>query len=377
MRSDIRKAFADETGAFLDVTGQKPGDNQPWAPIKITKEEIDAEIERLAEAPAPADGRRASLLVHPKALSSAPAMLPGVEVTLSVLKPGEKTEPFRHNATEVNFCIRGSGHTTTAGRRIEFSRYDVWNNPSYAPYWRANDGDDLQVCLTYTNAPLLKYMQVYIWEADPPLIRMAETAEEEEGAAKDNPRRKSPYGTFEINDDGAKLMPYELLINPPAVESKALFWPWKRVRAELKKLEDLGSDYVGRRLYLLYNPVTGRTNGTTPNFFATITVRPPKIVDRPHRHVSGAINYYFHGTGRSSVGGRVYEWKAGDIMLSAPGWVVHNHASHDDYVYELTIQDQPLNIVMESLLWQENMKVEPALLGTEVGFDTNRKRVGR
>jgi hypothetical protein len=31
---------------------------------------------------------------------------------------------------------------------------------------------------------------------------------------------------------------------------------------------------------------------------------------------------------------------------------------------------------MESLLWQENMKVEPALLGTEVGFDTNRKRAG-
>jgi gentisate 1,2-dioxygenase len=170
------------------------------------------------------------------------------------------------------------------------------------------------------------------------------------------------------------LMPYERLINPPPVESSPLFWPWEQVRAELKKLENLGADYVGRRLYLLYNPMTGRTNGTTPNFFATITVRPPKIVDRPHRHVSAAINYYFHGTGRSSVGGNVYEWKAGDMMLSAPGWVVHNHASHDDYVYELTVQDQPLNILMESLLWQENMKVEPALLGTQFGFDTNRKK---
>ena len=34
----------------------------------------------------------------------------------------------------------------------------------------------------------------------------------------------------------------------------------------------------------VYNPATGRTNGTTPNFFATMAVRPPKIVDRPHRH---------------------------------------------------------------------------------------------
>jgi gentisate 1,2-dioxygenase len=55
---------------------------------------------------------------------------------------------------------------------------------------------------------------------------------------------------------------------------------------------------------------------------------------------------------------------------------VHNHASYDDYVYELTVQDQPLNIMMESLLWQESMKVAPKLLGAESGFDTNRKTAG-
>jgi gentisate 1,2-dioxygenase len=118
--------------------------------------------------------------------------------------------------------------------------------------------------------------------------------------------------------------------------------------------------------------MTGRTNGTTPNFFATMTLRPPKIVDRPHRHSSAAVNYYFSGSGRSTVEGKVYEWKAGDLMLSAPGWAVHNHASFDEPVYELTIQDQPLNIAMESLLWQESLKEPPALLGTEEGFATNR-----
>ena len=60
--------------------------------------------------------------------------------------------------------------------------------------------------------------------------------------------------------------------------------------------------------------MTTRFNGTTPNFFATMTVRPPKIVDKPHRHVSSAMNYYFHGSGRSTVEGKVYEWKAGDLM---------------------------------------------------------------
>ena len=79
-----------------------------------------------------------------------------------------------------------------------------------------------------------------------------------------------------------------------------------------------------------------------------MTIRPPKIVDRPHRHVSSAINYYFQGSGRSTVAGNTYEWKAGDLMLSAPGWAVHNHASYDEHVYELTVQDQPLNIAMET-----------------------------
>jgi len=368
--NDVRIPFDKTRALLVDQTGAALHRNHPWAPVIITGEQIDAEVDRLAHLPQPVDGRRASLIVHPDALSAAPGLAPGIQVTLSVLKPGERTAPFRHNATEVNFCIRGQGTARVGDRRVPFSRYDVWNTPSWTTTSRENDGAELQVTLTYTNAPLLQFMQVYLCEADP-----LATAAGEAGEEQDNPRRQSPYGVFEIGDDGAMLMPYERLINPPSVESRALFWPWARVQAELKKLEALGQDYVGRRLYLLYNPMTGRTNGTTPNFFATMTIRPPKIVDRPHRHVSAAINYYFQGSGRSSVAGNVYEWKAGDLMLSAPGWAVHNHASYDDYVYELTVQDQPLNILMESLLWQENMKTTPVLLGAEMGFDTNRTSV--
>ena len=118
--------------------------------------------------------------------------------------------------------------------------------------------------------------------------------------------------------------------------------------------------------------MTGRTNGTTPNFFATMTVRPPKIIDRPHRHSSAAVNYYFSGSGRSTVEGKIYQWKAGDLMLSAPGWAVHNHASLDEDVYELTVQDSPLNIWMGSLLWQESLDQPIELLGANEGFSTNR-----
>jgi gentisate 1,2-dioxygenase len=354
---------ASDASAGLDTC--KPA--EVWPPVLISGAQIAAEIERLADLPRPANGRRRTQFVHPSACAIGQGLNPGVQVTLDVLKPGEESAPIRHNSTQVNFCIRGGGHTIVGSRRIEFGQYDVWNHPSFVAYRHVNTGKDLQARLTYSNAPLLRLLRVHLVDEDPPTETALAAVEE-----PDDPARRSPYGSFPLGDDGAWLMPYEILINPPAVESRALHWPWLQVKQNLDKLAALGKSYVGRRLYLLYNPMTGRFNGTTPSFFATMTIRPPKIIDRPHRHVSSAINYYFHGSGFSVVAGERYYWKAGDLMVSAPGWAVHNHASHDEPVYELTIQDQPLHIVMESLLWQESLKHAPALLGAETGFATNR-----
>ncbi len=345
---------------------------QDWPPISIRRDTIEREIERLADLPRPANGRRQVQFVHPSANPETPGLNPGVRVTMEVLLPGEETTPVRHNSTQVNFCIRGEGLTVVGGKQIRFQQYDVWNHPSYVPYRHVNDSRDLHVRFTYSNAPLLEMLRVHLVEEDPPLsgdVTAVEVPRKESAN-----RGTSPYGTFPIDEDGALLMPYEILISPPAVESKALHWPWTVVKANLDKLAALGKDYIGRRLYLMYNPMTGRSNGTTPGFFATITIRPPNIIDRPHRHVSSAINYYFHGRGYSVVEGERYEWEAGDLMVSAPGWAVHNHASYDgEPVYELTVQDQPMHIMMESLLWQESLKEPAAILGSDVGFATNRR----
>ena len=364
---------------LIDRTGQpltqrnydtsKP--SEVWAPVTVTKAEIERAVEQLASHPRPANGRREVALVHPKAANGGQGLAPGTGVTLSVLKPGEETAPVRQNSTQVGFCIRGGGKAFVGGREIKFGQYDVWNIPSFVPYRHINDTDDLQVRLTYSNAPLLEMLHVHMVDENPPADAAGHAAEE---TAVDDPRRRSPFGSFQLTDDGAWLMPYEILINPPAVPSPILHWPWVKVRENLDKLAALGKEYIGRRLYLLYNPMTGRTNGTTPSFFATITIRPPGIIDRPHRHVSSSINYYFGGSGYSVVDGKRYEWQAGDLMLSAPGWAVHNHASYDEPVYELTIQDQPMHIIMESLLWQESLKQPPMVLGANAGFMTNRTK---
>lgn len=358
---------------FLDRSGCGSEEPDLWPAVIIPKEAIEAEVERLAALPRPVNGRRQSAIVHPRATSPGLGLAPGIRVTLEVLLPGETSAPIRHNSTQVNFCIRGAGIASANGRDSAFAQYDVWNFPCWTTYRHRNPNSELQARLTYSNAALLEKMNVHIVEDDPPPLRAVPDPEPE---TEDASRRVNPYGTFELGGSGAWLMPYETLINPRAVESRPLHWPWREVKEHLDKLQALGKEYVGRRLYLLYNPRTGDHNGTTPNFFATMTVRPGGIVDRPHRHISAAINYYFSGSGRSTVEGQVYRWKAGDLMLSAPGWGVHNHASDAEPVYELTIQDQPLNLAMESLLWQEDLARPLAVLGAEEGFGTNRRLVG-
>jgi len=364
---DNKNAQAPEA-LFAAGDPSQPTHNELWEPVVIGGQRLAEEAERLLSLDVADPIERQVRIVHPMACTRGQGLAPGIEVRLAALKPGERTKPFRHNATEVGFCIGGEGCVTMAGQTFGMAQYDVWNVPAWTSAVYENTGTAPQIRLTYSNAALLRLLNVHMVED------RATTGTTPETDAKPH----SAPGTAKIRDlfqlpDENWLMSYERLINPPAVESRPHRWDWQTVKAELDKLTALGEAYRGRRLYLLYNPLTGRTNGTTPSFFATMTVRPPNIVDRPHRHVSAAINYYFSGAGYSRVAGKHYDWGAGDLMLSAPGWAIHNHASRDQGpVYELTIQDQPFHIFQESLLWQESLAAPPLLLGKQVGFETNR-----
>src|SRR4029077_2637631 len=149
--------------------------------------------------PQPANGRRRSLFVHPRNKKSQ-GMAPGIEVALDVLKPGERTVPYRQNSTQVNFVIRGEGICQVNRKTRDAGLYDVWNTPSMAPYWHQNTGGDLYVRLTYSNAALLEMMNVHYKEENPP-PRVAPA--HEQLSAEDSKRHTSPFGCFPLNDEGA------------------------------------------------------------------------------------------------------------------------------------------------------------------------------
>jgi gentisate 1,2-dioxygenase len=361
--------MADAKPLFVDCSNEQPRPMNFWAPLVMTGAKLEAEAARLADFEIPRGGRRRSRIVHPSATAPGLGFAPGIEVTLNVLRPGDSTIRYRQNSSQVAMCIRGAAIATVGRRSLAFEQFDVWNIPSMEVYRYENRGPELAVFLSYSNAPLLEKLEVHYVEED---------AAEPAAAVAAVPaamRAKDFADDLALGGDGARLLGYEHLIDIDVVPSRALLWPWRTVEQYLSRVEKLGGAagkaYRGRHLYLLYNPATERRNGTTHAFFATIAQYPPNRVDIPHRHSSAAINYIFGGSGRSVVDGHRFEWQAGDIMLSAPAWAVHNHAAGPDGCRILTVQDHPLHIAMESLIWQETLKEPVVKLGNEVGAQTN------
>ncbi len=351
-----------------DVSGQGYAECKPWTPIVVSRERIAAEIERLAAEPRPANGRRAVSIVHPQSTAPGLGFAPGIDVTINVLKPGEETVPVRRNSNQLEICIGGGG-TVRAGR-LEFAveDHDIWNVPAMQTYSHRNTGNGLFARLSYSNAPLLEKLGAHYFEEDPAPV----VIDEDEAYSTTMKRRaaieKAP--DFTVTSDGARMRGYEFLVDIDVIESKALLWPWKKVREHLP----ISGNPNARGILLLYNPATERRNGTTHSFFATLggssPNTPQKAAPPGHRHSSVAVNYRFISAGGYSiVDGVKYEFGPGSLMLAAPSWTDHSHsyASSPEGTVSLTVQDHPLHIGMESLVWQEDLTKPILTLGSQAG----------
>jgi gentisate 1,2-dioxygenase len=346
---------------------ERPSD--VWPVFVVSKSEIGARLDALKSGSAGDDGRREALVVHPSSREPGLGLAPGITVTYGVLLPGEKTTARRRNATSFNLILSGSARARVGVRELELEKWDSWVVPGMQTETLENDGEEPCVYIAYSNAALLRKLEGYYEEF---FATVPDAQARGDGHAAGSRARDLAGPPIPIGDDGAMLLPYEHLIDPDHVESNPLHWRWQDVAPHLGLVRSLQRGYTGRPLWCLYNPATGARNGTTASFFATVTSAAPNFVTPVHRHVSAAINLILEGDGWSIVDGKRVDWAAGDIMLSAPGWAPHGHAIGSTGAIIITVQDHPLHIGMESLIWQEELKDGPILtLGAEAGFESN------
>lgn len=335
-----------------------------WEPVALRRGSIDAAVRDLLDRPRSDTDLRRSLVVHPRARPSGTGLAPGIQVSIEVLAPGEEAIPPRRNSCALAVQIRGASTVAINDVARNVVTRDVYSVPPFAVQHHRNTTDSVCVRLVFSNAALLDFLGVHVVDHRAPPLDGFETLDR-----PDDHRGISPLGD-------AWHLEYERMIDPPWSAPIAWHWRWDDIAHELGQVVTLDGRYRGRRVCVPYDPSTGVTNGTTATLLASMCVRPAGVVDRPHRHTAAAVNYFMSGEGRSVVGGRHIEWSAGDLVFIAPGWEVHHHASGPDDVYQLAVQDNPLHLAMGSLVWQEDLRERPRLLGAEPGFATNRHLLG-
>ncbi len=340
-----------------------------WPGLVVTRESIDEEVERLADAELSETGLRLSRIVHPSSTGPGRGFAPGIDVSINVVRPGEASPPFLTNATYLGFCLSGDGEVTVGSRTIQLHKWSVWTVPSMRAFRYVNTGTELLVFLTYSNIPLLEKMCMHFFENPAQMRQPLANAPANDAPAV---RARDLALNTPIGDMGGRILGYEYCVDIDVVPSEAMVWQWKDVIETMNMTTDtLPRTYDGRRVGILYDPATGRLNGTTNALFAAFGQKEPYAADHFHRHSSCSINYYLAGGGNSIVDDQYMEWKAGDLQFAAPAWSAHRHASGPAGLRALTVQDHPFMIGMDALIWQEHVEGPVLRLGGDVGAETN------
>lgn len=357
---------SNEKALFLDQSHVDERTSAVWPALKVAREEIDAEVERLSSRPSEGDETtRRSLIVHPH--SRHRGLTPTIRASIEVVLPGERTPSTTRSSSEVELCIGGSGVATIDGVELHTSRYDTWTVPNLTAKYHRATGDEPYVRLVFSDAPLLEYLAAHYVDAS---YRAS--------IDTDHEREPSADFVFDMPTGGGALKTYAGLMDPPIIRHRPKHWRWNEVKDYLDGLDKSGPDYRSAIIALLWDDATGRSNGSTNTLTAFISggfdptwVEGRYRMARSHRHSMAAINYAFAGDWRTVVEGKTFDWTAGDLVLTAPAWALHTNGSASQQPYTFAMQDASLLSSMNASVVQEYVGQPPSLVGSHVGFNTS------
>lgn len=252
---------------------------------------------------------------------------------IQYLGPRESAPAHRHSPSAIRFVMTGSGvYTTVNGDAAHMEPGDLILTPNWNWHDHNNKSDAPMVWFDGLDLPLATMLESVFFEIHPDYVQPVEGHNLSE-------RTFTGVGLREI---GA--------VSPPAHS------PLLRYRREEtdRALDALYRARGGPMVSLEYvNPMTGAPAVAT---FACEMHRIYPGARTPGRRKTGSSIYVvFQGTGRSVIGGQLFEWSPGDVFVT-PSWAAVDHEA-DETADLFAVSDRP---VLQALhLYREDMLPRP------------------
>ncbi|HWP57792.1 MAG TPA: cupin domain-containing protein [Candidatus Acidoferrales bacterium] len=267
--------------------------------------------------------RRAIRLVNPHAPTHSTSRT--LQLTFSIVNPGEVARAHRHNMAAIRFVVEGQGaYTVVEGERFPMEEGDLILTPNWTWHEHHNPSASPIIWLDGLDGPLIHSLNALFFEPY---------------AGEQQPLTRAE------GDSGYR---YGFARAPAASEKERRGLPfryrWRDTEAALKKLSEAERDPCDGALLRYVNPVTG--GPTLATMSCEVQSLRPREKTAAHRHTSTALYHVFKGSGRTAVGEGWLEWKKGDSFV-IPLWQWHRHENNSDQEAVLfSLTDRP---VMEAL----------------------------
>ena len=248
-----------------------------------------------------------------------------LQITFSIVNPGEVAKAHRHNMGAIRFVVQGKGaYTVVAGEKFPMEEGDLILTPNWTWHDHHNESEDPIIWLDGLDGPLIQSLNILFFEefekAEQPIVR--ETGE--------SLSRLGFVRTVKFDETRRRGVPYR--------------YSWKDTYTALKTMNESDRDPYDGTLLRYINPATG--GFTYPTMSCEIQLLKGKEETTSHRHTSTALYHVFKGQGRTAVGEGHLDWKKGDSFV-IPLWQWHSHENlSDEEAVLFSINDRP---VMESL----------------------------
>ena len=250
---------------------------------------------------------------------------------VQLVQPGEIAPSHRHAASALRFVLESSGaYTAVDGERTTMEPGDFILTPSWTFHDHGNPGDRPAIWLDGLDVPIVNMFGTSFAEHYP-----GETQE----VTKSEGDAEARYGS--------NLLPVEY--KPERPSAPVFNYRYSKSREALEQVRKNGPIDPSHGFKLQYiNPATG--GPPMPTIGAFLQLLPSGFTTRAYRSTDSTVFCPTEGTGRSTIGGQVFEWGRHDVFV-VPSWCTVSHSADSADVVLFSFSDRP---GQKSLgLWRE------------------------